>query len=220
MIYKERNIIMQTANKKPLKIAFLTPLALADKRSSWRIANQHIIQALQKQCGEVFHVGPISLRKEVLAGKILNKASQILLKKRFLYYDSSYISKRYARKVTQILSKLSVDVIIASSCATEIASLETNIPIVLLEGATFAQLQNYYPQYSNILKRSARSGNVLHELALKRVESILIPSAWGKKSVIEDYHIDPQKVHVLPYGANIANVPAQEIVLEKKIRTL
>src|ERR1700730_5392803 len=147
MIYNERNIIMQTANKKPLKIAFLTPLALVDKRNSWRIANQHIIQALQKQCGEVFQVGPILLRKEVLAGKILNKASQILLKKRFLYYDSSYISKRYARKVAQILSKLSVDVIIASSCATEIAFLETNIPIVLLEGATFAQLQNYYPQY-------------------------------------------------------------------------
>jgi len=202
---------------KDLKIAFVTGLTLGHKTdSSWRIADKYIIRALQKHCGEVYPVGPISLRGEVLVGKVLNKASQILLKRRFPYHDTSYISKRYARIAAQRLARLSVDVIIASSCATEIAFLETDIPIVLIEGATFAQLHNYYPQYSNLLNRSAHEGNMLHELALKKASLILVASGWAAQSVIEDYQIEQQKVYVLPYGANIDNPPPLGAIQKKK----
>src|SRR6266849_702207 len=199
---------------KDLKIACMA--GFKTWHDSWRIANKYITQALQERCGEVYQVGPISLRGEVLAGKILNKASQALLKKHFLYYESSYISKRYARIAAQRLAKLSVDVIIASSCATEIAFLETDIPIVLIEGATFALLHNYYPQYSNLLNRSAHEGNMLYELALKKASLILHATEWSARSVIEDYHIDQQKVHVLPYGANIDNPPPLGFIQGKK----
>jgi len=214
MTAKEETVM--NSEDKGLKVAFVTGLNSDDKRNSWRTANNYIIQALQKHRGTVYDVGPISLKREVLAGKILNKASQTFLKKRYLYYDSTYIAKRYANIITQRLVGFSADVLIASSCAKEIAFLETDIPIVLIEGATFALLQNYYPQYSNLLKRSAREGNMLHKLALERASLILSPSEWAARSPIEDYHTDQRKVCVLPYGANIENPPPLEAILAKK----
>jgi glycosyltransferase involved in cell wall biosynthesis len=196
-----------------MRIGFLTRLNTGREQSSWVIADNYIIEALRKHCGEVVNIDPIPLRGEILAGKILNKASQVLFKKRFLYYDTEYISKRYARIVAPRLSRQSLDVIISSNCATEMAFLETNIPIVLVEGATFTLLRNYYPQYSNLLDRSVQQGNMLHELALKRTKRILLPSDWAARSVVEDYHIDPQKVCILPYGANIDKPPPLEKIV-------
>jgi glycosyltransferase involved in cell wall biosynthesis len=197
-----------------MKIAFLTRLNTGRKQSSWLIADNYMLQALQKQCGEVVNIDSASLRGEILAGKFLNKASQTLLKKRFLYYDTEYIAKKFATIAAQKLSHLSVDVIIACNCATEIAFLETSIPIVLVEGATFTLLHNYYPEYSKLLDRSALQGNTLHKLALKRAKRILLPSEWAARSAIEDYHVNPQKVHILPFGANIDKPPSlEEIVM-------
>jgi glycosyltransferase involved in cell wall biosynthesis len=203
-------------NKKPLRFALLTPITIQpNEPNSWSITTQYITQVLQKHCGEVFPIGPIFLRGEVLAGKILNKVSLTLLKKRFLYCDSSHISKRYARVAAQRLAGLSADVIIAPDGASEIAFLETDIPIVLIEGGTFALWRNY-PPYLNLLKRSSYEANMLQEMALKKASLILNPSEWAARSVIEDYHIEPRKVHVLPYGANIENPPPLEYVQKKK----
>lgn len=203
-------------NKKPLRFALLTPITIQpNEPNSWSITTQYITQVLQKHCGKVFPIGPISLRGEVLAGKILNKVTLTLLKKRFLYCDSSHIAKRYARVAAQRLAGLSADVIIAPDCASEIAFLETDIPIVLIEGGTFALWRNK-PSYLNLLKRSSYEANMLQELALKKASLILNPSEWAARSVIEDYHTDPQKVHVLPYGANIDNPSPLEFVQKKK----
>jgi glycosyltransferase involved in cell wall biosynthesis len=201
-------------SKQPLRFALLTALTIQNERSPWSITNQYITQALQKHCGEVIPIGPINLW-EMLAGKILNKISLTLLKKRFLYGDNSRIAKRYARVVAQRLANLSVDVIIAPDCASEIAFLEIDIPIVLIEGGTFALWRNY-PYYLNLLKRSSFEANMLQELALKKASLVLNPSEWAAQSVIEDYHTDPQKVHVLPYGANMDNPPPVELIQKKK----
>ena len=42
----------------------------------------------------------------------------------------------------------------------------------------------------------------------------IYPSHWAARSAIEDYGADPAKVHVVPYGANLANPPADSEVLE------
>ncbi|SRR6266487_109004 len=198
------------------KIAFVTGLNTGRKQDSWMIAHKYITRALQKHCGEVFNIGPISLKGDLLIVKILNKVSQLVLKKRLLYYQSIYISKRYAHVASQRLAKFPADVIIAPAGDAYIPFLKTDIPIILIEGASFALLNNYYPQFSNVLKRSLYEANLLQELAFKKAIFILNPSEWAARSVIEDYHIDQRKVCVLPYGANIENPPPLEAILAKK----
>jgi glycosyltransferase involved in cell wall biosynthesis len=204
-----------TYENKRLKIAFLTALTLQDKRSSWRITNSYMAQVLEKYCGEVTYVDPINIR-ELLIGKIVNKSTQTLFKKGFMYYHSFYSARKYAKILSRKLAGQSFDIIFGPSCATEVAFLETDIPIVLTEDANIASLLNYYTQFSNLLKRSLFEANTLEGMGLQRASLALYPSEWAAQSGRENYHIDGQKVHTVPYGANIENPPSGEVARNRK----
>src|SRR5215469_3402474 len=167
-----------------LKIAVLIANTLQDrKRSSWGGTVDHITQVLQKYCGDVYYIKPpYSWRR--LLGKITHKISRLLFKKNFLYNHTFSLSREYAKVAAAKLVEQSFDVIIAPGGGTEIAFLETDIPIVLIEDANFALLHNYYAEYSNLLKRSAYQTNALEELAIKKASLVLHPSEWAVRSTL------------------------------------
>jgi glycosyltransferase involved in cell wall biosynthesis len=210
----KEDLLMQNENRR-LKIAFLNTLILQDKRTSWKITNEYITQALQKHCGDITYIDTIYLRA-LLLGKIFNKSTQLLLKKTYMYYHSFFIAKRYGKIATQKLAGSDFDVIIAPSCATEIAYLETDIPIVLIEDANFALLHDYYAQYSNLLKRSFYEVDALESLALHKADLALYPSEWAARATCEHYAVDVEKVRTVPFGANVANPPSIEAVQRRK----
>jgi glycosyltransferase involved in cell wall biosynthesis len=205
---------MQNGNRR-LKIAFLNTLILQDKRTSWKITNEYIAQALQKHCGDITYIDPIQLRS-LLLGKIINKSTQLLLKRSFMYYHSFLIARSYGKSMTPKLAGSDFDVIFAPSCATEIAYLETDIPIVLIEDANFALLHDYYSQYTHLLKRSFYEVDTLEGLALRRASLALYPSEWAAHATYEHYAVDAQKVHTVPFGANIDHLPSIEVVQKRK----
>jgi glycosyltransferase involved in cell wall biosynthesis len=206
---------MDQENMRP-QIAILTSNTLENrKRSSWGGTVDRMTQALQTHCGDVYHLGAVRTRKKVV-GKVIHKASRFFLKKNYLYNHTFSLARSYARIVSRRLADQSFDVIIAPSGGTEIAFLETNIPIVLIEDANFALLHNYYSEYSDLLKRSVREVNTLEELALKKARLVLHPSEWAARSTIQKYHTDGRKVHVVPFGANLDNPPSPDIVQAKK----
>jgi len=87
---------------------------------------------------------------------------------------------------------------------------------MLVEDATFALLHNYYPQYSNLLKKSIYEISTLEGLAIKKASILLYTSEWAARSALEDYYADSQKVHVVPFGANLDKPPSQEVVQAKR----
>lgn len=99
---------------------------------------------------------------------------------------------------------------------TTTAFLETDIPIVLVEDATFALLHNYYAQYSNLLDRSIFEAHVITQSAMKNASLLVFSSTWAAQSAVEGYHIDERKVHCVPFGANFEDIPPKEIALAKK----
>lgn len=201
--------------QKRLKLGFLNTLILEDKRTSWKITNDYIAQALQKHCGDITYINPIPMR-ELLLGKIINKSAQLLLKKSFMYYHSFLVARKYGKIMTQKLATSDFDVIIAPSCATEIAYLDTDIPLVLIEDANFAVLHDYYAQYSNLLKKSFHEVDMLEKLALHKAQLALYPSQWATQATREHYGVDEQKVHTVPFGANIDHPPSIEVVQRRK----
>lgn len=201
--------------EKRLKIAYLT-LRDAQDRRTWSGAYYYMAQALQKHCGEVTYIGPLDASKQMLVGKIINKSSQLLLKKNFVYVHSLLVAKKYAKIASQRLTGQHFDVIVAPAGAQTTAFLETTIPIVLVDDAPYALLYNYYPLYSNLLKRSVYEMDTLESLAIKRASLLLYASAWAAQSAVEDYHADRQKVHVIPFGANFDDIPSKAKVLQKE----
>jgi hypothetical protein len=138
--------------KSGMKIALLTSQDPQDRRS-WSGAIYRIAQALQKYCGDVTYIGPLGAFYERLIGFALRSSSKFLLKKTFVCKESFLIAKRYAKATAQKIALQAFDVIVAPTGAPEVAFLETDIPIVLVADSTYALLLDYYPEFSNVLKR-------------------------------------------------------------------
>ncbi len=54
------------------------------------------------------------------------------------------------------------------------------------------------------------------EKALKKASAVVSSSKWAAQSVVKDYNISPNKVHTVPFGANIERTPPEEIVERRK----
>lgn len=197
------------------RIAFLTALTLQDRHSSWRITNRYMTEALQKYCGDVVDIGPIDI-PELPLGKAVNKATKLLLKKGYMYYHSFYFARRYAKLLAKKLEGQSFDLIFGPSCATEVAFLETGIPIVLTEDAHIGVLLDYYAQFSNLLKRSLYEANMLEGMGLRKASLALYPSDWATHSAREIYRLDEGKAYTVPYGTNIDAPPPAEVARQRK----
>jgi glycosyltransferase involved in cell wall biosynthesis len=170
-------------------------------------------KALQKHC-DVFYLGPTkSILQDML--RLCKKTSQ-LLGKNYDYSHSVLLAKSYARFFTRKLSEQSFDLLFAPAASTEIAFLNTDIPIMYLSDATFASAYNYNPAFSNLLNISIREGNTIEGLAISKADLILYPTEWAAQSAIKNYNADKTKIRIIPFGANIDDIPSKEIVLKKK----
>ncbi len=160
-----------------MKIALLHAYDTRDRRS-WSGTVYYIARTLEKYSGEVFHLGPIPRFREMLVGKVINKISQTFFRKNFRYHCSFLLANRYAKVAAQRLEGQSFDVIVAPAGATEIAFLETNIPIVLVEDATYGLLFDYNFDFSNLLARSIYEMNTLQALALSMGSTVGYRGLW------------------------------------------
>lgn len=201
--------------EKRLKIAYLTSENPKDKRS-WSGITYYMAQALEKHCGDVDYLEPIISFEKRYVGRLIHEISKRLLRRNVAYDRLLFVAKKHARLAAQRLAGRSFDLIVAPIAAPEVAFLETDIPIVLAEDATFAQLHNYYPLYSNLLGWSAHQGKAVQDMAYRNASALLFPSEWAVRSAVEDHYADKQKVHVIPLGANLDEIPARETVLRKK----
>jgi len=230
--------------ERAIKIAYVTAFEPRD-RQGWSGTIYYIAQTLQKHIGEVTYLGPrgtfhekligMALRRTLkflnkrdslfaeeglvykkLVGIALHRSSKLLLKKKFVYEESYLIATRYASVGAQKLAEQAFDLIVAPAGVRAVCFLETNIPIILVGDSTYPLLLDYYPEFKNVLKRSVREMHSIEDLALKKASAIIYSSAWAAQSAIEDYHIDPRKVHVVPFGANLEHPPAEELVLQRK----
>lgn len=208
-----RRVYMNNKTER-LNIALLTASDAQDRRS-WSGTHYYLAQSLQKYCGEVSYIGPLSAFNEMLVGRITHKSAQLLLHKNFAFRHTYAVSKRYAKVTDKRLAGQSFDVIFALSGSTEIAFLETTIPIILVEDANFAVLYDYHQHFSCLLDCSAYQIDDIQKRSISKAEMILYPTSWAAKAAIEVYHAAKEKTYVIPFGANLERVPAKEKVLMK-----
>jgi glycosyltransferase involved in cell wall biosynthesis len=198
--------------KRP-KIAYLTSNDPRDRRS-WSGTHYFMAPALQKHCGDVSLLGPIKPPLK-LAAKICDRVLQKTTGRRYLYTHSVWLSKHIAQIVERRLSEEQFDFIFAPAGSTEIAHLDTKLPIVYLSDATFSLISNYYPEFSNVLASSLREAEMIERLAINKAAMVVYPSPWAAQSAMNDYHADERKIHVIPFGANLVQPPARDVVLTR-----
>jgi glycosyltransferase involved in cell wall biosynthesis len=185
-----------------MKISYLTNYDAQNVRS-WSGTPYHMSQALSKVTSVLEYVGPLTAgrwTRGVFRTKQL--AYRLLQSKRYSQDADTGILKDYGRQATQKLKASSSDIVLSPVSYT-LAYLDCEQPMAFWADATFASLIDYYPFHSNLCQESILRGKAMEQAALDKCRIALFSSSWAADSAIQSYNIDPDKVKVVSYGANI-----------------
>ena len=125
--------------------------------------------------------------------------------------------KSYARQITREIGDGEVDCVFAPD-STVLTCLDTDVPKVFCADATFANVVDAYDDYRNCAPSYADMAHAQEAQALATCSAAIYPSAWAAQSAIEHYGAAPEKVHVLPFGANLRVPPrrAVDLAIERR----
>ena len=59
-------------------------------------------------------------------------------------------------------------------------------------------------------------GNYIEQSAINKADLLLYPTIWAADSAITDYGADESKLKIVPFGANMDQIPSKEMVNTKK----
>lgn len=184
-------------------------------RQAWSGTMYYMMQALERYCGEVTSLGPSPYAP--WTARIYNQFTQRILHRTYDYIISMPAARRHAHVFERKLSQRQFDVIVAMDADVEIALLQTAVPIVFLSASTQRGMIDYYPSYTNLLPRSIRDYEAIDRLAIARATFAVYSSEWAARSAIDDFGASPQRVNVVPYGANLDIIPDRERALNRPL---
>jgi glycosyltransferase involved in cell wall biosynthesis len=173
--------------------------------NEWSGTGYYIAQALKNQSIPLDYIGPLQ-EPLVMAGIAKTKRLYHKLVDRKNYQlDAHPIRlKAYADRVSQQLDLLPTPAdVVFSATINPISYLECSQPIVFWADATFANIKDFYPLYSNLSESVIRDWHQMESLALQKAQLAIYSSDWAARSAIEDYGADPAKVKVIPFGSNV-----------------
>lgn len=195
------------AAEKRLRIAYLSSADPKDLRS-WSGIHHSVFTTLENHCGQVSAIGPFVPKWEYFFGRVLSFLSSRIFKKRHDYTHSKRIAKAYGKYFNKKIQEGNYDLVFAVAASSELAHVQTTLPIFYLADATFANVKGYYPFYANLLASSEREGEEIQKLALEKCAHLFFPSEWAANSAINDYGIASDKITIAPLGANMKEVPS------------
>ncbi len=183
-----------------MKIAYVTIFDPSDIHA-WSGLGVYILRAIQSSGYQTETIGNLRYQfdfiykmKEVLYPRLSSKT--------YLMLWDPILLKFFAAQVERALASIDVDLVL-SIWTNPIAYFRTEKPIVFWGDATFAGLVDFYPSYSHLCAETIRGGNRAERLALSKCRLAIYSSDWAANTAIQTYGVDPAKVKVVPFGANI-----------------
>ncbi|NOT52499.1 MAG: glycosyltransferase family 4 protein [Chitinophagaceae bacterium] len=188
-----------------MKIGFAARFSPLDKRS-WSGTTHYTYQQIKKNYEvEIFNYKwTWRVREWLTMQKSLNRK---LFKKHTVVEFLKNYAKFFSKQLENDLKRRPVDVLFVSASSQMIAYLETAIPVIYMTDATFRQLQGYYSYFSNLPAYNLRQGIELDRKAFLKTAHCMLASEWCKNSAVNDYGVDPNKISVIPCGANLDAIP-------------
>ncbi len=183
-----------------MKIAYVTTYDATDVRN-WSGLGTYIAHTLQDNLTSLQYVSPLEEKAPFLL-KAKRRFYTRLLKKSYLLERDPSVLKSYAKQVVNKLGSSNSDIIFSPG-TIPIAYLDCHQPIVFWTDATFGGMIDFYPEFSNLCQESIKHGNQMEKSALNRCKLAIYSSDWAAQTAIELYQINPSKVRVVPFGANL-----------------
>jgi glycosyltransferase involved in cell wall biosynthesis len=133
--------------------------------------------------------------------RIKERYYRYIHRKQYLTNRNPSVVKNFAKQIKYRLPQ-DTDIIFSPS-SIPIAQLYIDKPIVFYTDANFACMLNYYPSDSNYCNETIKDAHKMEKMALDRCQLAIYASDWAAQSAIDYYKVDPVKIAVIPFGANI-----------------
>jgi glycosyltransferase involved in cell wall biosynthesis len=187
-----------------MRIAYVTNFdaRTLTAQNNWSGTGYYIARSLKCQSTFIDYIGPLKDKPDLKFASKLKSRYYKYSGKNYIKYIEPSILKDYARQISNKLNGIKADVVFSAS-SDSIAYLECDRPIVFWADATFANLIDFYPAYSNLCQESLQNAHLIQRMSLARSQLAIYSSEWAAQTAIDYYNADPDKVKVVPFGANV-----------------
>ncbi len=199
-----------------MKIAFVTPYYNPQdiKRGSGTF--YYMSHELERQGCEISYIGPLTFQTPFLT-HLLRAFVKRVQKRRYITYLDPSVANELGKELKTQLLKLSVNLILTNDPGL-VAGLNVELPVVY---------------YSDVMLPASPKANVLRELVayrqvplwalrryqktmrrcLERAALAIFPAQWQLEQA-KGYGVDPAKLHLVSFGANIPD-PGPEMAEQR-----
>lgn len=172
------------------------------RHTEWSGTGYHIAQALESRDVSLDYLGPLQNDLSMKVRRKLKRHYHQLSGKVYFKDTDSALLQKYAKQISTKLAEQTHDVVL-SATVNPIAYLDCKQPILFWADATFQNTAEFYPKYSNLCKESLDNGHKMECLALEKCRFAIYSSHWAANMAIDHYKADPEKVKIIPFGANL-----------------
>jgi glycosyltransferase involved in cell wall biosynthesis len=167
---------------------------------SWSGLSHHIAESLKPHGAKIHYLGPLHSADSM--GMRLKRKFWGLLGKEILENREPSIVRSWGREVAEKLRGLNADVILATH--TELlGEFEGDLPIAYWSDSNFGCMLGAYPYFQRLNPFAIRRGHDYERRALQRADLVFYACDWARDAAISQYGVNPDKVKVIPFGANI-----------------
>lgn len=169
----------------------------------------HLAHFLRQRGHDVRICGPYPLRyRRILL--FLNRLLYRLTKTHLVWERFPLITRQY-RKIIENYARANPDLdLLLATSVFYVDSANVRIPLIAWGDTTAQGVIGLYPYYTNIGQSMIAESHAVEQRALTACTGAIFSSEWAARTAIETYDVDPAKVHVITYGANILDSPDAE----------
>lgn len=189
----------------PLKISYITSYD-ATNILNWSGLGYFIGRSLKNQKAELDQIGGVKTfhYPDLIFKKLIHKSQG----RTFPINRNLKMVSNFAKQVQNRIKPDSN--LVFSPGSVPISMIETHLPKVFYTDACFAGMIDFYEGFSTLSAESLKDGHFLEQKALSECKLVLYSSEWAAQSAIDNYQVDPSKIKVVPFGANLDFFPTPE----------
>jgi glycosyltransferase involved in cell wall biosynthesis len=181
------------------RIVFLSAKNPFSKRD-WSGIPYFMMQALQKEF-EVEYISAPSFDLLKKLGYYFGKLIFQITGKKYIFDYGLIMAWFYGRHYTrQLRDKYGYKFVFVPAGLTEVAFLNTSIPIISFGDCSTLQLFNYYPSLKNVSTVSIREVDSVEQRAFNKIAVAFFSSSWASEFVKQRFKIN--NVATVPFGSN------------------
>ncbi|MDB4883286.1 MAG: glycosyl transferase group 1 [Gemmatimonadetes bacterium] len=187
-----------------LRLAFVSLNDSADVHQ-WSGLNYHIARSLERAGATLVRVGPLT-HPWTTAMKLRRRWYGLRGQAYHANMERSALDAYGARARSLIPRDVDGVFAVTSMIAAGLEGL--NVPIISWDDASPAALTDYYPEFVRLSATSARDNDAMGRRAARNVSLALYASEWAADSARAAYGLPAEKVAVVPFGANLDELPS------------